>query len=231
MPLTNSKYLYSMTVYYDYINKVRRRYMKINSKLILAVGVFSLILTPKVLGYGTSSDSPDCEKTTPTAPWLYKAASGSTGSVDLTWHDVNNAEAWTVAYGTQPGKYVYGMADFGNSSSRSITISYLPSGTYYFVVRANNGCAIGPFSNEAKVQVSSGTGGAKLIVNKPASDTTPVATIRPSASPKSGASLSPSPKASQSPAGLPTKLDSEESAGKLSFWQRLSNFFRGLFGK
>lgn len=205
--------------------------MKINSKLILAVGVFSLILTPKVLGYGTSSDSPDCEKTTPTAPWLYKAASGSTGSVDLTWHDVNNAEAWTVAYGTQPGKYVYGMADFGNSSSRSITISYLPSGTYYFVVRANNGCAIGPFSNEAKVQVSSGTGGARLIADRLSPDPTPVATIRPSASPKAGTTVSPSPKASQP--GQPTdKLDStEQTAGKLTFWQRLSNFFRGLFGK
>lgn len=53
-----------------------------------------------------------------------------------------------MAYGVQPGKYIYGISNFGDSNSRSINIKSLPAGKYYFAVKANNGCMPGAFSNE-----------------------------------------------------------------------------------
>lgn len=227
-----------MTIYYHYINKtgdliMRSSMISLTSKLTLMVGVLSLVLAPKVLGYGeASSDTPDCEKPVPNTPWLYKAVPQGVGSIDLTWHDVNNAETWTIAYGTQSGKYIYGLADFGNSTSRNVTINYLPAGTYYLVVRASNGCAIGPFSNEAKVQVSSGRAGAKLVASQVPRDTTPSPTVTPSTNPtKLGTTpkVSPSPKALKSvdPVASPVPTEPTEDIG---FWQRLGDFFRRLFG-
>lgn len=47
------------------------------------------------------------------------------------------------------------MNDFGDTNSRAVNINMLPAGTYYLVIKANNGCMPGNFSPERKMTVSS----------------------------------------------------------------------------
>lgn len=206
--------------------------MKINSKLFFLAGAFPLILAPKVMAYGFSTTNvPACDNLPPSSPWLHKTVASGPGSVNLAWYEVPSASSWTVAYGTQPGKYIYGLSGFGDGNSRSTTINHLPSGTYYFVVRANNGCKPGIFSNETKVSVSRGSAGARLVANTSSQDKE---VVQPSTNPRLRTpSVSPSPKASLpgQPADKQGSQGDEQPAANQSLWQRLSSFFRGLFGK
>ncbi len=101
-----------------------------------------------VLGSGVSSSV--CTDVAPGgAPILISAVAG-TNSVTLTWTAAANPKTYyLVAYGTSPGNYIYGNPNVGGSNTTSYTINNLSGGTtYYFVVRAGNGCMPGPFSNE-----------------------------------------------------------------------------------
>jgi len=71
--------------------------------------------------------------------------------VKLVWDKSDRSSSWTIAYGVESGKYIWGIDKFGNGELRSFTVGGLPAGTYYFVVRGNNGCMPGPFSDEVKV--------------------------------------------------------------------------------
>lgn len=130
--------------------------------------------------------APVCGNTVPSKPWLYSAKSLGNGVVELTWTKADNGNSWTVAYGVISGKYVYGISNFGNSESRSIKISHLPAGTYYFVVRANNGCMPGPFSNEQKVNVGSLV--ARLVQKVTGGQPTPTPTVK-----QQGTQIKPTP--------------------------------------
>lgn len=196
--------------------------------LATLMGAAVLVAPSLVLGYGASSDEPDCEKTMPSVPWLYQAARKGVGSVDLVWHDASPVETWTVAYGTQSGKYLYGITEFGNSASRSVTINGLPSGTYYFVVRAQNGCAIGGFSNEKVVSVSRG-GAVGTVAFNPVPSSTPNPTPSPRLTPKGG-SPAPSSSAKVTPPGQQPSPSATPAPLKVGFWQNIANFFTRLFG-
>ena len=116
----------------------------------------------------SSTSPPTCSNTAPKMVWPFWAKAAGSGKVDLTWGKIEDVTSWTVAYGIAPGTYIYGMSNFGNDTWRSLTVNELPRGTYYFVIRGNNGCKPGPFSNEWKVVVGGGmqtfTGGQQLGV-------------------------------------------------------------------
>lgn len=132
--------------------------------ILLVLGIFLMVLkndavasygynmTGSTTGFTTAGSAPGCGSTAPEAPWLYSAVARG-NEVDLTWAKVDNVSSWTVAYGLRSGTYLYGLSNFGNGDSRSVAIGHLPSGTYYFVIRANNGCKPGPFSAEQRVSV------------------------------------------------------------------------------
>jgi len=151
--------------------------MKTNKMIMIGLAGLLVALTPQqAMAYGDTPSGPDraCHNSVPAKAWLYSAKSIKSGEVELKWDKVNDASSWTVAYGVQPGKYIYGVSNFGDSNSRSIDIKSLPSGKYYFVVKANNGCMPGAFSNEWPVVVK---GRGSLVASyapAPQADNTPV---------------------------------------------------------
>lgn len=102
----------------------------------------------EVLGAGVSAST--CNDSKPvSAPILLSAVPG-TNSVTLAWSVVGNPVSYyLVAYGTSSGSYQYGNPSVGGANTTSYTITNLSGNTtYYFAVRAGNGCSPGPFSNE-----------------------------------------------------------------------------------
>lgn len=72
------------------------------------------------------------DKTAPSAPTL-TLVSTSTGTVNLSWTAVEDADTYAVFYGTQSGNYQY-AAIVGKVTE--FTVQNLGAGSYFFVVRA-----------------------------------------------------------------------------------------------
>ncbi|HEX9008300.1 MAG TPA: hypothetical protein VF837_03530, partial [Patescibacteria group bacterium] len=77
------------------------------------------------------------------------------GVINISWNQINGANSWTISYGLRSKKYIYGLADFGDSNSRSVNIGGLKNGTYYFVIRSNSNQP-GNFSSEWRVTIYKG---------------------------------------------------------------------------
>ncbi|KKR12423.1 MAG: hypothetical protein UT40_C0027G0003 [Candidatus Woesebacteria bacterium GW2011_GWA1_39_21b] len=83
-------------------------------------------------------------------PWLYEANSETSRSIKIRFvNQQTPVDHFALEYGTEPGKYTFGLSSFGNKDTNEFSINSLsPDTTYYFRVRAGNGCATGPWSNE-----------------------------------------------------------------------------------
>jgi len=106
----------------------------------------------------SNSTAPVCNDQKPgSAPVLLSAVAGF-NSVTLTWSKSSDPVSYyLVTYGTSSGSQAYGNPNVGGSSTTSYTITNLSGGaTYFFKVRAGNGCAPGEFSNEASAAPSGG---------------------------------------------------------------------------
>lgn len=91
-----------------------------------------------------------CNDTKPkSAPVLLSAFPGI-NTVTLAWKEAEEPVSYyLIAYGTEPGKIQYGNPNIGGKGMTSFVVENLSGGqTYYFKVRAGNGCTPGDFSNE-----------------------------------------------------------------------------------
>lgn len=99
----------------------------------------------------TFTASASCSDTAPgSIPHLISAVGNGTNQVTLTWTDATDPVSYyLLAYGTASGQYIYGNPNIGGQGATSYTIGSLTAGkTYYFAIRAVNGCTSGAFSNE-----------------------------------------------------------------------------------
>lgn len=126
--------------------------------LILVLSIVYFSSNNQVLaGYGTAPanhSAPVCNNEKPGQAQFSFVRKSGTHQIEVGWNAVDRATSWTIAYGKQSGKYIYGIPDFGNNESRAVYINILPPGTYYIVIKANNGCMPGNFSTERRITVS-----------------------------------------------------------------------------
>ncbi len=201
--------------------------------IISALVVLGLAFVPVVMaGYGEAGTAPGCSAEKPSKPWLYYSEFLGNGQVKLVWDKNDRSGSWTIAYGAESGKYVWGIDRFGNGDLRSFTVNGLPAGTYYFVVRGNNGCMPGPFSNEVKVVagakkvVYTGTTKAPPVVVEPKT-TTPKVTLTPTK--KVQPKVTTTPKNGAVGTTKPVVPQPTPTPAKKGFLDGILDFFRNLF--
>lgn len=107
-------------------------------------------------GQPGAGPAPVCDSAKPGTPVLLSVTrTGSTAL--LVWTAASQATHYTIAYGTTPGNYPYGVPNTGNVTS--FTVDALdPDTTYYFAVRAVNNCMPGDFAT-----LGGGTGGGQVL--------------------------------------------------------------------
>ncbi|HJX46011.1 MAG: hypothetical protein A2V72_02710 [Candidatus Nealsonbacteria bacterium RBG_13_37_56] len=121
--------------------------------------------------------NPSCNDASPTSsPKLLTAETISNTRIKLTWTKAGNPVTfYTVYYGLEKGKYIYGNPNVGGANTTTYTVGSLNTGTtYYFIVIPGNGCTLGPISNELS---------AKVILSTSIPIPTEKPTIKPSPTP------------------------------------------------
>jgi len=105
-------------------------------------------------GVGGASTSQVCSDSKPASPANLTATVLANSDVLLNWNHVPQYSSYLVAYGLAPGVYLYGNPNVGSSNTYTVG-SLVPGARYCFVVRAQNGCTPGDFSNEVCVNAAS----------------------------------------------------------------------------
>ena len=111
---------------------------------------------PTVLSDSTSSYSvgnsepPGCFDSKPGSVPIVTGFTVGENKVTLNWLEaVDPVSYYLITYGLTPGLQQFGNPNVGGRGTKSYTVEGLSGGsTYYFRVRAGNGCSPGEFSNE-----------------------------------------------------------------------------------
>lgn len=111
-------------------------------------------------GAGTSvvtnnASPPVCNDAKPGIPVNLNAVEASAGQITLTWQAPSPPYTYfLIAYSDSSNGPKWGNPNVGNVTS--YTVSSLGSGTYWFWVRAGNGCMPGDFAGPVSVNLTSG---------------------------------------------------------------------------
>jgi len=99
-----------------------------------------------------------CNYGTPGTPQLTSAVGNGDSQITLTWTDAPDPVSYyLVSYGLSSGQYIYGNPNAGAQGTTSYTVGNLANGTtYYFIVKAVNGCTPSSASNEVSATTTGG---------------------------------------------------------------------------
>ncbi|MCX7996526.1 MAG: hypothetical protein N2691_02055 [Patescibacteria group bacterium] len=131
--------------------------------------------SPPSIGTGAGTAEmpapPVCQRQAPgaKAPWIYSAISESPTAIRLYFAEADPPLThYVLAYGTTEGGLEFGAEPIGGQSSRNYLVEHLwPSTRYYFRIRAGNGCASGPWSNEISAKTVSLVSFRNLALSAP----------------------------------------------------------------
>ncbi len=202
-----------------------------NKLAILSIVSVALAFVPSAFaGYGSSAKAPVCDNSRPGTPTFSYVRPFGTDQIELGWGQTERATSWTIAYGNQSGRYIYGMSDFGDYNSRSVHIGLLPVGTYYVVIRSNNGCMPGGFSPERMITVTAGGNVYGTSTANPAY--VPVVDwnmgTTPTASPTASPEVSPTEMVTPTPTPVEVVVEEPKRSWLSQFFHNLVN---AIFGK
>jgi len=116
-------------------------------------------------GSSSGNSVPSCNDAAPGgAPTLISATPTGPNQITLTWTKAADpVTGYVVTYGLVSGLQQYGNPGIGGGSTTSYIVQSLSGGTtYYFRVRASNGCNGGSYSNEISAVATGG------VINTPA---------------------------------------------------------------
>ncbi len=220
---------------------LNKKFSKIFFLVLAASALLAVPLNKNlVFGYGGNGGgdglfqppgAPVCNDPKPgNAPQLISAVPAGQNKVTLHWSEASDPVTYyLVTFGNQPGQQLYGNPNVGGKGTTSYTVSSLSSNqTYYFKVRAGNGCQPGDFSNEVAVKPA----GVVFTGNVPsgfAQGVLGVNTALPSPSPVIGnGTETPSPTSEPTTQPSSSPVGSDNGGG--GFFHQLFNFFKHLFG-
>lgn len=97
------------------------------------------------------ASAPICGDTAPkSAPVITLASGKSTTEIQLTFTQAADpVTSYALKYGPESQKYIYSSTNIGGHDTTTYTVTKLsPNSTYYFRLRAGNGCMPGEWSSE-----------------------------------------------------------------------------------
>lgn len=99
---------------------------------------------------GSTNSSSACGDTKPASAPILLSATPGLNEITLTWVEAKDPVSYyLVAYGLTSGQQIYGNPSIGGKGTTTYKINSLTGGkTYYFKIRAGNGCTPGDYSNE-----------------------------------------------------------------------------------
>ncbi len=113
-----------------------------------------------------SSGNSICSTNSPgiKAPSLYAAIPQNYNSILLYFTDADEPyDHYALTFGNKTGEYIWGSNNIAGKGSRTYSVNNLnPNTTYYFRIRAGNGCATGNWSNEISAKTLNKTISASL---------------------------------------------------------------------
>ncbi|MCL4364587.1 fibronectin type III domain-containing protein [Patescibacteria group bacterium] len=206
-------------------------YDRTNHTLTFNAAHFTTFQAVEASSNSSASTAPGCSDVAPDhAPNLFQIdTTADTAKLYLT--PVNNAVSYYfVSYGYSSGDERFG-ASFNQGpydGALSFTVNDLsPKTTYYFKVRAGNGCASGDWSNVLSARTNSNSVGQSSSPSEPTTSSssnepvlTPTIAPQPTLTENTSAMSAPSP----TPVSAPTNNQKQES-----LWQMILNFFKRIF--
>ncbi|HSX48930.1 MAG TPA: SH3 domain-containing protein [Candidatus Saccharimonadales bacterium] len=151
----------------------------------------SITLDFSAINTSVSPPSPTCTDSAPSGtPVITSTLPLDPNTLKIIFTKVSPVSYYSLRYGDISGNYKYGVASFGDSNSTSYNVGLLtPNTTYYFQIRAGNGCTVGSWSSEVSGKTSSGSGTTQTttpVVTAPVPSTTKIPNPTPTPTPTTG---------------------------------------------